>query len=266
MHNNSHLSARAITTIAAAVVLVVVSFLGSVPLPQDPAYHEFADSRRLLQIDNFGNVASNLPFLIFGAMGLVYVVRHARTVCVPGLQGAYVIFFLGVLLTAFGSAYYHLEPNNETLVWDRLAMTIGSAGLFAIITGEFVSVRLARRMLVPLLAAGLISVAYWAVTEASGNGDLRPYAVIQFLPTLLIPMMLYFYRPAVGSSKVYWLMFAFYAFAKLFENFDADIFAIGLLISGHTLKHLFASLITVTLLAALWQRRRNSEDTAHASN
>lgn len=263
MHNNSRLSARAITTIIVAAILVVVSFLGSAPLPQDPAYHNFADSRRLLQIDNFSNVVSNLPFLIFGAMGLVYVVRHARTVCVPGLQAAYVIFFLGVLLTAFGSGYYHLEPNNETLIWDRLSMTIGSAGLFAIITGEFVSVRLARRILVPLLAAGLVSVAYWAITAAGGNGDLRPYVVIQFLPTLLIPIMLYSYQPAVGSSKVYWLMIIFYAFAKLFEYFDAEIFAIGRLVSGHTLKHLFASLITATLLAALSRRRR---DTAHASD
>ncbi|MCH7820576.1 MAG: alkaline phytoceramidase [Proteobacteria bacterium] len=256
MNNISRLSARVITIIVATVILIVVGFLVSAPLPQDPAYHDFADGRRLLQTDNFGNVASNLPFLIFGASGLVYVRRYAPAVCVSGLRPAYIFFFLGVLLTAFGSGYYHLEPNNETLVWDRLSMTIGSTGLFAIIAGEFVSVRLARRILVPLLAAGLFSVVYWAITEAGGNGDLRPYALVQFLPTLIIPIILYSCQPAVGTSKVYWLMIIFYALAKLFEYLDAEIFDLGRLVSGHTLKHLFASLITATLLVELSRRRR----------
>ena len=34
------------------------------------------------------------------------------------------VLFLGILLTGFGSAYYHLEPNDQTLFWDRLPMAI----------------------------------------------------------------------------------------------------------------------------------------------
>ena len=29
-----------------------------------------------------------------------------------------------MLLTAVGSSYYHLAPDNERLFWDRLPMTI----------------------------------------------------------------------------------------------------------------------------------------------
>ena len=128
-------------------------------MPQDPAYHGFADSRTLLGFDNFWNVASNLPFLIVGIWGLVYVRQHGDEVCLAGLQVAYVVFFIGVSLTAIGSGYYHINPANGPLVWDRLPMTISFAGLFSIIIGEFVSPRAARRHLVPLLVAGIASVS-----------------------------------------------------------------------------------------------------------
>jgi len=134
-------------------------------------------------------------------------------------------------------------------------MTIGFAGLFSIIVGEFISVRAARRILVPLLAVGIASVVYWAFTEARGSGDLRPYAVVQFLPMLLIPVILLAYTPSIGSAKFYWLMLVFYVLAKLFEHFDATIFAAGQLVSGHTLKHLSASMTPATMLYSLMARR-----------
>jgi len=231
----------------------------SAPVPQDPGYHEFADARTVLGISNLWNVASNLPFLIVGTWGLAYVQRHGRSVCVPELQSAYVVFFAGILLTAFGSGYYHLRPANEPLIWDRLPMTIGFAGLFSIIIGEFVSVRTARRILVPLLVIGVASVVYWAFTEARGSGDLRPYAVVQFLPMLLIPVILLIYEPSIGAAKYYWFMMLFYVLAKVFEFFDAAIFDAGQIVSGHTLKHLFASMTPAMLLYALTLRRHLHE-------
>jgi hypothetical protein len=33
------------------------------------------------------------------------------------------IFFVGITATAFGSAYYHLKPNDARLVWDRLPVS-----------------------------------------------------------------------------------------------------------------------------------------------
>ena len=241
-----------------SLAIVFLGFLLSSPIPQDAAYHLFADNRTVLTIDNFCDVASNLPFLVVGLWGLDYARRYGRLVCAPGLQPAYSVFFAGIVLTAFGSGYYHLGPANGPLIWDRLPMTIGFAGLFSIIVGEFVSVRAARRILVPLLVVGIASVGYWAFTEAHGRGDLRPYAVVQFLPMLLIPAILLAYKPSIGSAKYYWLMMVFYVLAKLFEHFDAAIFAAGQLVSGHTLKHLFASMTPATMLYALMARRATS--------
>jgi len=245
--------------IAASLTLVIAGFLLTAPIPQDPAYHQFADSRTLFAVNNFWNIASNLPFLIIGLWGLWYVHKYGEATCLSGLQPAYSVFFAGIFLTAFGSCYYHLIPENGPLVWDRLPMTIGFAGLFSIIIGEFVSVRGGRRLLLPLLVIGVASVVYWAVTEARGAGDLRPYVAVQFLPMMLIPVVLLTCKPSIGHARYYWLMMLVYVLAKLFEFADAAIYDAGLLISGHTLKHLFASIVPATMLYALMARRRRDQ-------
>ena len=238
------------------LLAVIAVFVFVAPIPQDPAYHLFADSRTLLGVANFWNVASNLPFLVVGTWGVVYVMRHGHAVCLPGLELAYVVFFSGVFLTAFGSAYYHLTPANDPLAWDRLPMTIGFAGLFAVIVGEFVSPRVGRMLVIPLLLIGIVSVEYWIWTEARGVGDLRLYAVVQFLPMVLIPAILLLYRPIVGSSKYFWGMLGFYVLSKVVEFLDVSIFALGGAISGHSLKHLFAAAATAMVLLALMRRNQ----------
>jgi hypothetical protein len=241
----------------ALVALAIIGLLFTLtsPIPQDPDYHLFVDSRQLLSVPNCWNVLSNLPFLLVGLWGLFYVNRHGQEVCAPKLVLAYRVFFVGILLTAFGSAYYHLVPSNESLVFDRLPMTIGFAGLFSIVTGEFVSTRIGRRLLLPLLVIGVASVTYWAITESYGAGDLRPYALVQFLPMLLIPAILVAYRSASESTQYFWMMIAFYVVAKLCEHFDAEIFSLREIVSGHAVKHVFASLTPATLLYALTRRR-----------
>ncbi len=256
----SNIDKRISGLIIGSIIAIAAVFLFVAPIPQDPAYHNFIDTRLLFGVDNFWNVASNLPFLLVGAAGLYFIHRHRSAVCVPGLESAYYVFFVGIFLTAFGSGYYHLVPGNGTLVWDRLPMTIGFAGLFSIIVGEFVSIRVARRLLLPLLVVGLASVAFWAWTEARGAGDLRPYAIMQFLPMLLIPVILLSYRPVTGTARYFWWMFVFYFIAKLFEQFDAAIFGIGNLISGHSLKHVAAALTPATFLYALSLRRQDKEE------
>ena len=247
---------RAIGLITAAILIIAAVFLFTNPIPQDPAYHNFVDGRSLFGIANFWNVASNLPFLLVGVAGLSYVYRHSDAACAPGLVSAYLVFFVGISLTALGSSYYHLEPGNGTLVWDRLPMTIGFAGLLTIIVAEFVSPRAARSLLVPLLIVGFGSVEYWDWTESNGVGDLRPYAIVQFLPMLMIPVILLSYPPVFRDVKYFWWMMAFYFIAKLFEFFDASIFAFGGLISGHSLKHVAAAMTPAIFLYALWSRRQ----------
>jgi hypothetical protein len=249
------LSIRLIGLIAFAVVLTAAVFLFIPPLPQDPAYYDFSDARRLLGIANFWNVVSNLPFLAIGAVGLAYVNRYSNSVCVAGLETACMVFFAGILLTAFGSAYFHLAPGNATLVWDRLPMTIGFGALITIIVGECVSVSAARHLLIPMLLLGFGSVEYWAWTEARGAGDLRPYAIVQFLPMLIIPIILSGCRHAHGSTRYYWWMILFYFLAKLLEYFDDKIFNLGHLISGHSLKHVVAAAAPAVFLYALSRRR-----------
>ncbi|MFQ6006881.1 MAG: ceramidase domain-containing protein, partial [Woeseia sp.] len=159
------------------------------PIPQDPSYHAFADSRSMLGIPNFWNVASNIPFLLVGGAGLYTLASRSPAGMLPDLSPAYAVFFAGIVLTGVGSAYYHYGPADDTLAWDRLSMTIGFMGLFTVIVGEHVSRTAAKRLLIPLLIVGAASVVYWSVTEARGSGDLRPYAIVQFLPMLLIPLI-----------------------------------------------------------------------------
>lgn len=243
--------------IAAGAVAIIAGFVLTAPIPQDPAYHLFADDRTLLGVVNALNVLSNLPFLIVGAWGLAYVSRLRPLT--GDLTAAYAVFFLGVFLTGFGSGYYHLAPANGTLVWDRLPMTISFAGLFSVVVGEFVSMRLGRRLLLPLLVVSAGSVAYWAMTEARTVGDLRPYAVVQFLPMLLMPVILALRGRGRPLTPYVWALIFFYVLAKVAEFYDASVYTAFPAVSGHSLKHLLASLSPAALLAGLASTARVRE-------
>jgi len=236
-------STRTVLLIALSAILVAAVFFID-PIPQDPAYHAFADTRSLLEIPNFWNVMSNIPFLMIGGAGLYYVRSKDHRGLLPDLSMAYLVFFAGIFLTGIGSAYYHYAPGNSTLVWDRLPMTLGFMGFVAIIIGEHISLPAAKWLLLPLLIVGAVSVVYWDITEAHGSGDLRPYAIVQFLPMLLIPLILLMYRSALLS--------------KLFEYFDHDVYAFGEIISGHSLKHFVAAIAPLVLLYGFDRRRPRS--------
>lgn len=172
------------------VIIAIIAVFSADPIAQDPGYHNFADQRVMIKIPNFYNVLSNIPFVIIGVMGMRLVLSGNASGGLVELKNVYLAFFAGVFLTAFGSAYYHYHPDNLTLLWDRLPMTIAFTALFIAIVGEYVSSRLALKLFVPLLLLGIISVIYWYITELNGNGDLRAYALVQFLPALLIPLIL----------------------------------------------------------------------------
>src|SRR5580704_2712437 len=109
------------------VIFVVDLLLPRIPQPQ--SYHMFADQRSFLGIPNFGDVVSNVPFAIFGLWGLAFLMRSSSEQLSEHFLDSrerwfYLIIFTGLLLTAFGSSYYHLAPSNARLVWDRLPMTI----------------------------------------------------------------------------------------------------------------------------------------------
>ncbi len=240
---------------AAALVLL---FGFTNPIPQDPAYYLFADNRMMLSIPNFWNVISNLPFMFIGIWGFCVVLKLGRADVDSALRNAYLVFFTGVFLTAFGSGYFHLEPGDGTLFWDRLPMTIAFAGLFAAVIGEYGSMQAARRCLPVFLIIGVGSVVYWQWTESIAAGDLRPYAIVQFLPMLVVPAILVMSKRENDIGRYIWLMIAFYVLAKLFEHFDAGVYRGIHVMSGLALKHLSAAVGPAVLALGLCYRLPSS--------
>jgi hypothetical protein len=174
-------SVPALLVLTATMVVVV---LLAPRTPQPLSYHHFADQRPWLGIANFSDVASNLPFAIFGIWGLWFLLRLTpqETACRFAdvrERWFYVLVFLGFLLTAAGSSYYHLAPDNDRLVWDRLPMTIVFMSLVAAVIAERTSVRVGRWLWPVLLAIGILSVLQWHWSEMRGAGHLRFYAAVQ---------------------------------------------------------------------------------------
>ncbi len=205
-------------------LLAVAGISNLPPIPQDPDYHLFIDTREIWFVPNFWNVVTNIPFAIIGTLGLYRLTVTNRLAIIQDIHIAYRLLFFGTLLVAFGSGYYHLEPNNQTLVWDRLPMTIAFMALFAIILSEQVSVQAGKWLLAPLILAGMGSVLYWHFTESWGEGDLRLYALVQFYPMLAIPIMLILFRSSCTHRQAYWWLLLTYIIAKLFEHFDVAVY------------------------------------------
>lgn len=225
-------------TLAAAIAVMLLD-----RIPQDPSYHSFADQRTMLGIPNSMNVVSNIPFIIVGAIGLLSMLKYrAERLLIP----TYTILFLGIMLTGLGSGYYHLAPDNNTLVWDRLPMTL----VFMAFLSATISARIHKKagayLLLPLLAAGIASVAWWHYTEQTGTGDLRAYALVQFYPMIIIPLIMLLFRSAGRdpSFRLLGWVIASYAFAKAAEHFDSELLSLTGFISGHSLKHILAALAT----------------------
>jgi len=234
-------SKRKLLLTSVIAILVSSIILTQGPIPQDPAYHAFADRRSLYSIPNFWNVISNIPILIAGLTGFVLTTTKKYSGGLPSLKLHYSLFFAGAVLIGMGSSWYHLHPDNDTLVWDRLPMTLTFMALFSAILGENISVRAGRISLWLLLAAGIVSVSYWHVTEQAGHGDLRLYAMIQFLPLVLIPVIMLLFKSPFASNRVLLWMLMAYMLAKFAELYDYEIYHALVVLSGHTLKHLFAA-------------------------
>ena len=228
-----------IIILSTAIIFAVLIWVP--PIPQDLRYHDFADQRKIFAIPNFFNVITNFPFLVIGLMGIRLVVGKKFSGGLPELRTAYAIFFSGILLVGFGSSFYHLNPNNDTLIWDRLPMTIAFMALFSILTGENIAIETGIRFLYPLVILGILSVVYWYWGERHGQGDLRFYALIQFLPLLLIPAILLFAQSRFANNRYLWGLIGAYTLAKFAEFGDDVLYRQSGFISGHSLKHLLAA-------------------------
>lgn len=232
------------------LLLVMVATLGLIlaagPIPQDPRLLVYADDRGALGVPNFFNVVSNVVFLLVGIAGL----SAARGGRISGAVRSWFVLFLGVALVCFGSAYFHWRPTNDTLVWDRLPMTVAFMGLFAAVVSEHVGEHLESWLLAPALIVGIASVLWW-----DRSGDLRLYIWVQLAPFLALVVLLLL-CPARYSHRAHlWHGLGLYALAKLAEGLDAEIYSItAKALSGHVLKHLLAAASVFVIYLMLLRR------------
>jgi hypothetical protein len=207
------------------------------PMSQPQSYHDFADQRTLWGIPHALNVLSNVPFVLVGLVGLRSLAGTIRFRSrALAARAPWFVLFAGVTFTGFGSAYYHLDPNDTTLVWDRLPMALGFAGLVAGTLADR-ALRLTWLLLAVLVGVGTGVVVYWAV-----RGNLAPYIVMQagFIVVAIAATALI--RSPYSHAGVLYAAVALYAAAIVCERLDHPInAALGSVVSGHTLKHLFAA-------------------------
>lgn len=232
--SQSQIFARRLRLLLGLAVFVGLILLVSQPVEQPLDYHRFADQRSALGITNAADVLSNLPFVVVGILGFFWM--RLKPELAFSVRAGYATFFAGLILTGIGSGYYHLAPDNQTLIWDRLAMTVCFAGLLALVIAERVDQRMAAVALPCLLITGVVTVAYWGWVD-----DLRPYLLLQFGAMLLLPVIIL--RTRGTGTRWLWLALLCYLIAKVTEMTDEHLFHLTeQLISGHSLKHVAAAM------------------------
>lgn len=235
----------------AALVLASLALLAGLmavdSIPQDPAYHRFADTRAFLGVPNFLNVASNLLFLLAGAAGAAFCLAQSHS----SARASWTTLFLGAALVSLGSGYYHWTPDDGRLVWDRLPMTFGFMGLLVAVVAEHAGDRFEHELLAAALIVGAASVAWWWLAD-----DLRLYIWVQLAPLVVVLLALALF-PGKYTHRVYLLYgLAAYVLAKIAEFYDRELFALtqgGL--SGHTAKHALAALAVFLVYLMLRLRK-----------
>lgn len=228
-------------------------------MPQPQSYHAFADARTLLGVPNFWNVISNLPFLLVGVAGLLALLPAARARSAfrdVRERWPYVAFFAALALTAVGSSYYHWAPDDARLVWDRLPIALASAALGVALIGdhERAGSRLPSIVLVPALIGAAASVWYWQASEQAGQGNLVPYLAVQIWAAAVVLLLLASAPARYSHRNALWRVLIFWLLARGAEGLDRALYADGLFLSGHSLKHLLAALAAAWLLRMIRRR------------
>lgn len=240
------------------LALLVCLTLFSPRIAQPLSYHNFADKREFFGIDYASDVLSNLFFLLFGVWGLKVAFVDPLQKTSKCEKVLWAIFFGSSIAVSLLSGYYHLDPDNFRLFFDRMAMSVLVMSFFSLMIAERVSPKIGCKIAPYLLILGVCSVIYWITTEFKGDGDLRPYAMFQMTPfAVLLPLIAFF--PSIHKGQGYlYEAFVFYGLAKICENFDVKLFDVsGGIVSGHTLKHLLSSLSVFTLVLYLKKRKNH---------
>ena len=248
--------------VLSVAMLLIAGLAPSVPQPVE--YHQFADQRELFGIPSLFNVVSNVGFLLVGIAGVLFVTRSGRTrrnsaFVDPRERWPYLVLFASVAMTSFGSAYYHLAPDNDRLMWDRLPMAVAITALVAATLTERVSVRAGLQLLPLLVMLGAGSVLYWNWSEQQGSGNLNFYIVVQFYSILVIILLTKLFPSLYTRGADIYAVLGWYALAKAAEMADQQIYDLGNLVSGHTAKHLLATVGAYWILRTLLRRTSVSQ-------
>lgn len=253
-------TSRTLSVLGFFLTLTACFFVFVPPIPQDTFYHNFADQRDFWGIPNTFDVLTSLAFLIVGVWGLIFLWQNQSRIALQHKRELifWILFFGGVSLVAFGSGYYHLNPTNETLVWDRYAIAFAIMAWFSYILYAHGENRFGFFALPVLILFGLGTVWYWDYTEAQGIGDLRPYAVAQFGPLILTPFLLYLNKGDYTGRRYLVGLLLWMVLAKITEATDGPIFQLSQgIISGHTLKHFASALGCFEMIRYLKHRTSN---------
>jgi hypothetical protein len=234
---------------AAVVGVAAVSLIAYGPIAQFPDYHDFADRRMLLGIPNADDVLSNVGFAVIGVWGLARLLpRRSHPNLAPGWPGWFV-FLASLVLTALGSGWYHLAPDDARLIWDRLPIALGCAGILTGVRAETATRSHAWLVTIVLCVAAIVSVVWWNVTE-----DLRPYLLLQASPLVLIPLWQWIYNSPRADRIAFATAILLYVAAKLSELADHPVLSATGVMSGHTIKHLLATAAAAVVVARLIRR------------
>ncbi len=219
------------------------------PFVAQPGHlHGFADQRSWWGISCAMDVLSNLPFALWGGLGLACLVWKRRDI--PVAQQAMAgLFFAGLVVTAGASSWYHWQADDAGLAIDRLGMVLAFAGLLGLAGADRISSRAGVALGLAVLVLGPLSVAVWF---ASGN--VLGWAALQFGGMALV-LWLASMKPLSGALAIRWgWVIMIYVIAKLFEQADEAVYALSSQwISGHSVKHLVASCAAVPVIAAILQ-------------
>jgi hypothetical protein len=250
-----HPMARWIThvpTIIAAGMVAIMALHGPIA---DPAhYHEFADQSAVFGIPHAADVFSNAGFALVAIWGWLTLRPQRDSDRLRAGWPGYRLFLIGLLLTAFGSAFYHLAPDNARLIWDRLPIALVCAGLLAGVRGDIQGGSKSGIEVVVLALYAVASVAWWAISDRNGAPDLRPYLLLQALALILIPLWQAIHRAPRTDRIAFGAAMVLYILAKLAEVFDHQIATALGFVTGHTLKHLIATAATATVVWGLTRR------------
>ncbi|KAK6273870.1 hypothetical protein POUND7_010953 [Theobroma cacao] len=221
-------------------------------IPLSYRHHLFADMRNFLGVPNTLNVITNFPFLIVGVLGFVLSLGGGSffNISLKGEVWGWLLFYGGIASVAFGSAYYHLKPDDNRAMWDTLPMMIAYSSLFSSFILERLGERIGLSILFSLLVLAVLSTSY-----ARTFNDLRLCMTFQLIPCIALPIMTFLFPPKYTHSG-YWLWTSGVCIlAKIEALADMKIYrANNYIISGHSLEHLCSAIAPVLFTVMLMHR------------